>query len=79
MGGLYSSDIIPCNMEGYGSSTWDKCILCEMRSPYTSIMKGMGGLSLIAYNHHGIITHGNFYIYGGSVLQVGSITAGGSF
>ena len=66
-------------MEGYDSSTWDKCILCEMGSPYTSIMKGMGGLSLIAYNHHRIITRRNFYIYGGSVLQVGSITAGGSF
>ena len=58
-------------MEGYGSSTWDKCIPCEMGSPYTSIMKGMGGLPLIAYNHRGIITRGSFYIYGGSVLQVG--------
>ena len=47
-------------------------------SPYTSIMKRMGGLPLIAYNHHGIITHGTFYIYGGSVLWVGIITAGGS-
>ena len=47
-------------------------------SPYTSIMKGMGGLPLIAYNHRGIITCGTFYIYGGSVLRVGIITAGGS-